>query len=363
LPLVLIAVVLAMALAAFWPLDPFPRNEVKWLPAHPGVALGTHSIIRSRSPLQFTGAAWTDVSLELWIRPYRAGPSTVFLSIYSPTNTEQLRLMQFRDVLMIRQCVRENSMTREVTLGADDTVYPNALIFATITSGVDGTSIYLNGKLARSSPQVRLNGRTLSGELIFGTSPFDMQTWQGEWLGFAVYPGELTAASVLAHYQQWTSGHTEQLEKDFPRSAVYDFHERTGGVIHSLATAYPDLIIPHVYSVPHKAILRRPDQEYRPTLSYWTDVAVNIAGFTPLGSLLYLFFATRAKVKNQIALAVVIGGVFSLMIEVIQGYLPQRSSGITDIVTNTAGTAIGAILGAWWLRVKSIEVTSRQTAD
>jgi hypothetical protein len=45
-------------------------------------------------------------------------------------------------------------------------------LFISITAGPKGSSIYFNGKPARVFPGCVLSGRDLSGQLIFGTSPF-----------------------------------------------------------------------------------------------------------------------------------------------------------------------------------------------
>jgi VanZ family protein len=53
------------------------------------------------------------------------------------------------------------------------------------------------------------------------------------------------------------------------------------------------------------------------------------------------------KIFAAVVLAVVVGLVVSFAIEYLQAYLPSRDSSVRDLVTNTAGTAIGAVIAAW----------------
>jgi VanZ family protein len=142
----------------------------------------------------------------------------------------------------------------------------------------------------------------------------------------------------------WTESGQLELVKELPSTVLYDFHEGSGAIIRDAGGTGPDLLIPEHYSVPHKPLLQRPWEEYRPDLSYLADLAVNIAGFVPLGFLLSAFLWGSARCRRPILTTIIIGAVISLSIETLQAFIPERSSGMTDIITNTGGTAIGCLL-------------------
>jgi glycopeptide antibiotics resistance protein len=90
---------------------------------------------------------------------------------------------------------------------------------------------------------------------------------------------------------------------------------------------------------------------------YLSDVLLNIAGFVPVGFLLCAYLALTRPRANAILYSVLAGGVLSFAIEVMQAYIPRRISGVTDIITNT----LGAALGAWLARPHLVRAILRTT--
>lgn len=341
----LLIVLVIILQAALWPFNPFPVNNVTWLNSGNGLEFGRNPVVLSRSPLPFADRRWSSLSLEIWLQTTDNWKPNTFFSIYTPENPKQFWMMYYHNFFLITRSTRNTKGRWDTnTMGVEMSVFPNTPLFVTITAGPMGSSIYFNGKLAQQFPGYILNGRVLSGQLIFGTSPFEKQTWHGEWRGLAVYGSELSPTDVLAHYQKWTEGRQTELAKEPVPTALYDFHEGTGDTIHDLAGTAPDLFIPKHYSVPHKPILQWPCDEYRPSRSYALDIALNIAGLVPLGFLLSAFLWSTTRSQRPVLTAILIGALLSLTIELLQAYIPQRSSGMTDICTNTLGTAIGAIV-------------------
>jgi len=77
---------------------------------------------------------------------------------------------------------------------------------------------------------------------------------------------------------------------------------------------------------------------------YWKNLLKNIVGFIPLGFCFYPYVSVVRLYKHPALITVILGFAVSLTIEVLQAYLPTRDSGTTDLITNTLGTWIGALL-------------------
>src|SRR5277367_4172950 len=53
----LVIVIAGVLFATLWPFNPFPSNQVSWLPNANGVRFGTHGVIVSKSPLTASTSA------------------------------------------------------------------------------------------------------------------------------------------------------------------------------------------------------------------------------------------------------------------------------------------------------------------
>lgn len=206
--------------------------------------------------------------------------------------------------------------------------------------------MYVDGKPVDEFHFFGLTQRDLSGQLILGTSPLEHSPWLGELRGLAIYPSELSPSQVLAHFQKWMHNREVELTQEEKPAALYDFREGSGRIVHNLGSEAPDLLIPKHYAVPHKLLLELPWNEFHADRAYARDIFFNIAAFVPLGMAGYAFFFCNQPRPRAVWTAVLLGFATSAIIEVLQGFLPNRFSGTTDLLTNTSGTGIGVYLCA-----------------
>ncbi len=80
---------------------------------------------------------------------------------------------------------------------------------------------------------------------------------------------------------------------------------------------------------------------------YWTgfDLAVNVVGYVPLGALAVLAMYPRLRGGAAILFASVAGMLLAMLLEAVQSYLPSRVPSNLDLMTNTSGMLIGALVG------------------
>ncbi|MDR0933570.1 MAG: VanZ family protein [Burkholderiaceae bacterium] len=84
-----------------------------------------------------------------------------------------------------------------------------------------------------------------------------------------------------------------------------------------------------------------------PLPRYWTwfDALTNIAGYIPLGVLLVTALSPALRGIRAFLFACLAGALLSISMETMQVFLPDRVPSNLDLITNTAGVLIGALLG------------------
>jgi glycopeptide antibiotics resistance protein len=82
-------------------------------------------------------------------------------------------------------------------------------------------------------------------------------------------------------------------------------------------------------------------------------VIANVLLFVPWGLLAFimLYHVDRPTLQTYV-LTILLGFSFSLAIEAWQYFLPSRVADVNDVIWNTAGTVVGALLGHARLRVR-----------
>ena len=351
LPVACILVVSTLFTAGLWPFNPFPKNQVAWMATGKGLQFGEHGVVFSTGPVEGTRPQRdSSCTLAVRVQPYEAhrGASGTLLGVYTPENRSQFRLMQWRDFLLIRKDYRgakNRFKTTEVDL--DHAFLNREPVSFAITVGPDGSVAYRNGIRAVGITRMGLSCADFAGQLVLGDSAVMDNAWQGNILDLAVYDRALTAQEIAGRYANWGGNQTVQLVGvEQHLVAQYTFTEGRGQKVHSQTGSAPDLYIPEIFKVPHKKMLMWPWEESSDKLEP-RDLAINILGFVPFGFVFAAYLTWDRKVRHAVIITILCGTAVSLIIEIVQEYIPGRDSGILDLFTNTGGTALGVMLFRW----------------
>jgi hypothetical protein len=348
LPLVCTILVVGILSAGLWPFHG-PSNAVVRLNGG-GLSFGEHGAAVTTNP--FKVADWADhrsCSLEMWVHPIVADSGGTILAFFRPDN--------FAVLFEVRQSLgdlelRHGPLTRHPPKGArmyaDDVFRSPRWVFLTITANAGGTLVYSDGKLVARHPGFELSSGDFTGRLMIGNAPGIIDNWSGQIRGLGIYSRELSAGEVARNYTGWARGDTNSLAGRQDLRALYRFNEGGGNsghnvVLNEVETA-SDLQIPERFFVLNKPFLELPWDEFYLGWNYWGNLALNVIAFFPLGFAFCALLWSARIFEGRLFLTITVGFAVSLTIEVLQAFLPTRKSGLTDLFTNTLGTALGAIL-------------------
>jgi hypothetical protein len=341
-------VLCGVLVAGLWPFRA-PKNEVSWVSEGSGLLFEKYGSILSSGAFRASESREAAAcSLEIWLQPSMDYSGTILAYYWPEDSVVPFRLWQSHGYLGIqRTSLDQFHHAERVQVYTADIFRRGKSVLVTIGSGPAGTTIYADGLLTKKFPDLRLSSQDFTGQLVLGNAPMGINPWSGQLKGLAVYDRELTGAEASQHYANWTKNTPPDFANSEGVVAFYPFNEGKGSVVHNQMDSRTDLLIPKRFFVLNEQFLEPPWKEFYPTWSYWSNVAVNIAGFVPFGFVFHGYFSSVRKIKRALMVTVILGFIVSLTIEVLQAFLPTRDSGMTDLITNTSGTALGAML---WVR-------------
>ena len=347
------AICLGYLFAGLWPFEFHPRNNLGWRPGANGTYFGWPSIIYSEGWFDLGGTAGgadtTAVTIELYVRSEHKPGREVgsILTFYDGDLPENLLIAQWKDDLLLRVLSRDahgQRTSREV--GVDASLLPGVQRFIGIASSARGTDFYVDGVLAREIPGLIIRPEALRGRLVLGNAPQGNRRWAGKMYCVAILNRSPSAAEIARHHGLWTGHHLRQLQSEGGLSALYFMDERNGATIPDRSPSANPLVVPKYFQVLSRTVLVPPWEDPHPYFSDTGDVPINILGFIPFG---FFYFIYRTQVRpgfllHSAILTVAVSGIISLAIELIQVYLPTRSSSLTDLICNISGAAVGVVM-------------------
>jgi hypothetical protein len=288
-------------------------------------------------------------TVELWIQTHRAPANNVFniLTIHNPRLPLDFALGQWKQDFLLRgttQHPQPAGAIREV--GMYHALPEQQARFITIRGNDAGTDFYLDGSAAGHFPEFVLNAEALDGQLILGNGASGKSPWTGRLFGLALYNRALNPKEIAWHHVLWADGRARQLMNAPGLAALYLFDEGHGRQAKDSSGNRHRVIIPAVFQPIHRDFLLPPWKDISYNRPDYSDIAINVLGFMPFGFCFFLhrhLLRPRRLVFNAL-LVVFAGSAISLTIEVIQAWLPNRTSSMNDLLTDTAGTLFGVAL-------------------
>lgn len=354
---VLFVICAGMLITGLWPFDFRPINKVAWLGDRNGVNFyGQGTIVSSNIWNKKDKELFPDksISLELWLHPLKETNSLPrILTFYDEKTPDIIFLGQWKSHLDIRTRT-DDPAVRKTGKSYQEMGLMNALLkdreaFITVTSGKEGSAIYLNGKLARTYPRRQLlsgyNGEPV--RLILGNVTTGESYWTGYLSGLAIYNRALAANQVFSSYHDWVHKGTLPA-KGNGCIALYLFDERKGSIVDDHLNFDNQLVIPEIFEPVKLTVLSIPwhYDDFQWNRSFFQDVSINIVGFIPFGFFCagMLLNTRRFWIAAVYMITLLSGFGLSLAIELLQSYLPTRDSSLVDLICNVAGTIMGVII-------------------
>ena len=326
-------------------------NHVAWLDGRNGIRIGHNGIAYAEIglPRKRAADAPTALTIEMALKAEdNAGDRFRFvLSVNGGQDEAQLLLGQWRHSLIVMNGDDYDGHRGIPKLGVRDALPPQTSRLITVTADGGGTRVYLDGVLADASSRFTLHLPVHQPllHLVLGNSIYARHSWSGDVYGLAIYPYAFTPEQVAHQSRLWRSEQRFAALAATNATVFYAFAEGRGVAAADGSGAARDLQLPPRMKILAKEVLAAPWQGNGLSRQLILDMLINVAGFMPFGFFLYALLLRSTPPRQRLAIPLTIGVclVTSLTIEVVQAWIPSRSSQSLDLILNTAGGGLGVL--------------------
>lgn len=327
-------------------------NNVTWLEGRDGIRFGRYGIVYTNTvfPAGTNSPGQDGMTFELVIRPhnFKDDRFKILLSIHGGIDSEQLILGQWRSALIVMNGDDYDGRLGIPKVGVNEAIPPDQDTFVNITSGSEGTQVYINGRLRQSSTRLvlKIPNQDSHAVMVLGNSPYGRHSWAGDIYGMAIYEEILSEEKTITHYNQWSTQQIFSFHRDIQPKVLYLFDDGSGQRVFDHGQSNHHLVIPPRVEILKKEILVAPWNEKQFDHSLIQDMIINLAGFIPPG---FFLFAILVNIggwykKYGICLTLITCFMVSLTIEILQIWMPSRSSQSLDLIMNAIGGLLGVML-------------------
>ncbi len=327
-------------------------NNTTWLSAKPGIHFGLYSVAYTHQP--FISFYESNIlSVEMALKPeigqHNKGFKLLFV-LHNGEDSSQLLIGQYGTWIIAMNGDDYDNTKKAPRISVKDALLHDKTRHLTITSGKEGTKIYLDGKLSKTKNDLLLKvpeGKNKT-RLIVANSVYGQQSWTGEIYGLAIYRYPLSEQDVAFHYKQWIKENNFEFAIKADPEVLYLFDEKAGEIVLDKSGGNLHLEVPLKMQLLKKKILAIPVYNSKLKRLYVIDIILNFIGFIPMGFILNALFLRLGRADYRYAglIVIIICFSISLAIEITQAWIPSRSSSLLDLILNTFGASIGVILGS-----------------
>jgi hypothetical protein len=327
-------------------------NDVEWIGNGPGIRFGTYAIaftepiISAEQSDSFASSGFTfEVVLELPRIPSRG--FQFIAAFHSGEDRSQLVIGQWRNHIIVMNGDDYDHKRRKPRLSVEIEESPRKWRLMTVTSSKDETAVYLDGRRIGSKADLllRIPGERRKGRLLLGNSVYNKHSWAGAISRLALYSTVLHEDDINRHHLELQHAGDDVSVKSENPHLLYRFDETGGSIVRDHSDQHAHLSIPSKTVRLARRVFVSPLVDFNFSRSFVRDFVVNIIGFMPLGFVLMLTlrnFSGNAR-QSGIVYVVAIGFVVSFGIELLQSWMPSRSSAQLDLLLNTLGAYFGAV--------------------